>query len=408
MKFITNIDKDRYQEFTFNHDKSHFLQSYEWGDFCLHAKGQIPKYVGMEDDDGNLVASALILLKNIALGYSYGYSPRGFLIDYNNKEYIRSFTDYLKEYMHDNKIIYIKFDPDLKYQDIDSDANKIEGGFNNYELYNYMLSLGYIHKGFNRLYEGNQPRYTIRIDLQRPWEDIESGMSKSLLKSVKRSYNYDLIIDNEVNIDEFYRLMQKNSAKDGFNARTLDYFKAFSDSMSKDTMKYFNASICPKKIVSKEEKELAELKQELGKNKKKEADIKNKIAKLEKDIAVFKSIKEDKVMVCSLICTYTHNRAWSLYIGSDDLANQTFAVTRCYYEAIKSAYDNGYVFFDLFGTTGDPHTTYKNLANLHDFKRKFGDEYIEFIGEFDLVNNKVLYNILPILLKVYRKIKGYK
>ena len=38
-------------------------------------------------------------------------------------------------------------------------------------------------------------------------------------------------------------------------------------------------------------------------------------------------------------------------------------------------------------------------------KRKFGDEYIEFIGEFDLVNNKILYKMLPIMLSVYRKLR---
>ena len=119
----------------------------------------------------------------------------------------------------------------------------------------------------------------------------------------------------------------------------------------------------------------------------------------------FSKIDKDEVCVCSLICTYTKNRAWSLYIGSDDLANFTFAVTRSYYEAIKDAYDKGYEFFDLFGTPGDPNTKYKNLAKLHDFKRKFGDEYIEFIGEFDLVNNKILYKMLPIMLGVYRKLR---
>ena len=148
-----------------------------------------------------------------------------------------------------------------------------------------------------------------------------------------------------------------------------------------------------------------ELNKELEVNKKKEADIKNKIARLEKEREVFSKIDKDEVCVCSLICTYTKNRAWSLYIGSDDLANFTFAVTRSYYEAIKDAYDKGYEFFDLFGTPGDPNTKYKNLAKLHDFKRKFGDEYIEFIGEFDLVNNKILYKMLPIMLSVYRKLR---
>lgn len=407
MKFIENVDKKRYQEFTRNHPKSHFLQSYEWGEFCRRAKGQVPKYVGMEDDNGNLVAAALILLRNTPLGYSYGYAPRGFIIDYKDFEKIKTFTEYLKDYMKKNKIIYIKFDPDIKYQDIDEEANRVEGGENNYELYNYMLNIGYKHTGFYRLYEGNQPRYSFRIDLKKPWEEVEAKFNKTFMKSVKRSEQYDLIIDNEIRVSEFYRLLQSNSSKDGFDPHSEEYYKIFSEEMAKDNnMKYFNISIRPKDYLEKIDGEIEKLNKELETSPKKEADIKNKIARFEKEKEVFSKIEEEQVVVCSLICTYTKNRAWSLYIGSDDLANFTFAVTRSYYEAIKDAYNNGYIFFDLFGTPGDPHTKYKNLANLHDFKRKFGDEYIEFIGEFDLVNKKLLYKLLPIMLKVYRKLRG--
>lgn len=407
MKFIENVDKKRYQEFTRNHPKSHFLQSYEWGEFCRRAKGQVPKYVGMEDDNGNLVAATLILLRNTPLGYSYGYAPRGFIIDYKDFEKIKTFTEYLKDYMKKNKIIYIKFDPDIKYQDIDEEANRVEGGENNYELYNYMLNIGYKHTGFYRLYEGNQPRYSFRIDLKKPWEEVEAKFNKTFMKSVKRSEQYDLIIDNEIRVSEFYRLLQSNSSKDGFDPHSEEYYKIFSEEMAKDNnMKYFNISIRPKDYLEKIDGEIEKLNKELETSPKKEADIKNKIARFEKEKEVFSKIEEEQVVVCSLICTYTKNRAWSLYIGSDDLANFTFAVTRSYYEAIKDAYNNGYVFFDLFGTPGDPHTKYKNLANLHDFKRKFGDEYVEFIGEFDLVNKKLLYKLLPIMLKVYRKLRG--
>lgn len=406
MKFIENVDKDKYIEFTDNHPKSHFLQSYAWGEFCRKIKGQIPYYVGMIDDDNNLVATALILLKKTPLGYSYGYSPRGFLIDYSNHELIKEFSDYLKEFMIDKKIIYIKFDPDIPYQDIDEDANPIPNGNNNYDLYNFMLSLGYIHTGFYKLYEGNQPRYTFRINLKRDWQEIESKMSKSFLKSVKRSDLYDLEIDNDIKIDDFYRLIQSNSSKDDFDAHNLKYYQIFTEELKKEgTVKYFNVSIKPKELVEKFTKEIEEVKKELETNKKRAEDLKNRLIKLEKDLNVFKDIKEDKIVVCSLICTYTKNRAWSMFIGSDDLANMTFAVTKAYYEAIKDAFNEGYDFFDLFGTPGDPHTNYKNLAKLHDFKRKFGDQYIEFIGEFDLVNKKVLYCILPILLGVYRKVR---
>lgn len=406
MKFIENVEIDRYREFESNHKKSHFLQSYEWGLFCKRAKGQVPCYVGMEDENGNLVATCLILLRKTPFGFSYGYAPRGFILDYNNKDVIKVFTTYLKEYMKNNKIIYIKFDPDIKYQDIDENGNKIDGGENNYELYDYMLSLGYKHTGFYRLYEGNQPRYTFRINLNKTWEEIETKFNKSFMKSVKRSYSYNLIVDNDVKVDDFYRLLQSNSSKDDFDPHSLEYYKIFSEEMSKDNnMKYFNISIRPKELLENINKEIDALNKELEVSKKKEADIKNKISRLEKEKEVFSKIDKDEVCICSLICTYTKTHAWSLYIGSDDLANFTFAVTRSYYEAIKDAYNNGYEFFDLFGTPGDPNTKYKNLAKLHDFKRKFGDEYIEFIGEFDLVNNKLLYKMLPIMLKVYRKLR---
>ena len=409
MKFIENVEINKYKEFENNHPKAHFLQSYGWGEFCKQAKNQIPKYVGMEDNDGNLVATCLILLKKTPLNYSYGYAPRGFILDYNDKDIIAKFTEYLKKYMQDNKIIYIKFDPDIKYQTIDEDGNKVEDGNNNYDLYNYMLSLGYKHTGFYKLYEGNQPRYTFRINLQKPWEEIEKKMAKTFLKSVKRSYNYDLIVDNKVNVTDFYRLLQSNSSKDGFDPHNQKYYEIFSQEMQKDgNVKFFNISLRPKEYLKKIDKELGVLTSSLSDSKKKIEDIKNQITRLEKEKKVFQKYDQDELVVCSLICTYTKNRAWSLYIGSDELANFTFAVTRSYYEAIKDAYNNGYEFFDLFGTPGDPKTKYKNLASLHDFKRKFGDEYIEFIGEFDLVNNQLLYRLLPIMLKIYRKLRRHK
>lgn len=407
MRFIDNLDKEKYCNFVNNHPKSHFLQSYAWGMFCKRAKGQIPHYVGMEDCEGNLVATALILEKRTPLSYSYGYSPRGFLIDYNNKEHIQDFTLFLKDYMKKNKVIYIKFDPDIKYQDIDENGNTVENGENNYDLYNYFLSLGYKHGGFYKLYQGNQPRYTFRISLKKSWEDVEKTFSKSFSKSIRRSEQYDLVMDNDIRVSDFYNLMKNNSSKDDFDPHSEKFYEMFSEELSKDgNVKFFNASINPKELLVKIDKEIKEQETLLEKSTKKIEDITNKINRLKKEREEFSKIKGDNVIVCSLICTYTKNRAWSLYIGSDEIANLTFAVSKCYFEAIKDAHENGYEFFDLFGTVGDPNTNYKNLAKLHDFKRKFGDEYIEFIGEFDLVNKKLLYKVLPYLLKVYRKIRG--
>ena len=406
MQFIDNLKKEEYQKFVNNHQKSHFLQTYGWGTFCEKVKGQKAHYLGLKKDN-KLVAATLLLERKTPIGYSYGYCPRGFILDYENKDLLKEFTDYLKQYMKDNKYIYIKVDPDIKYQDIDENANPLKDGFNNYELFTYFKSLGYIHKGFNKLYENNQPRYTFRINFKKTWDEIESNMSRSFTRSVKKSYDYNLIIDNESIPKELCRLSEYNSLKDNFNTKNLKYYEELTTNL-KDHIKYYNASIEPKKYLKTIDEKIISLKNELETSKKKEKEINDKISRLEKEKDIFNNYKEDKIIICSLLCTYTNNRAWSFLIGNDDLGNTTCAIARVYYEAIKDAYNKKYDFFDLFGTPGDPNTNYKNLAKLHDFKRKFGDEYTEFIGEFDLVNKKFLYHILPILLKVYRFFKKKK
>ena len=403
MEKLIDLTYDEYDSFVNTHEKSHFLQSYEWGMFSKDKKAQIPHYVGLKKH-GKVVAACLILAKKTPVKYYYGYSPRGFILDYSDFDLIKEFTEALKVYMKENNYIYIKFDPDIKYQDIDENAKPIEGGENNYKLYDYMKSLGYKHTGFYKNYDGNQPRFTFRINLKRPWEEVEGVFNKSFSKSIRRSYNYDLEIDNEANAKAFFELHQKNSDKDDFDAHSEDYFEVFTNDM-KDKVKYFNASIYPKKLAAKFKEEIESVEKELETNQKRKKDLEDQLVKLRKDYEEFNNIKEDKLLVCSLICTYTKNRAWSFFIGNDSLGNTTFAVSRCYYEAIKDAHERGYDFFDLFGTVGDPNTKVKNLAKLHDFKRKFGDQYIEFIGEFDLVNKKFMYKMLPMLLKIYRKIR---
>ena len=97
MKFITNIEKDKYDEFVSTHEKSHFLQSYNWGEFARIEKNLIPHYVGLEEDN-RLVASALILEKKLPLGLSYFYIPRGYTIDYKNFELLKTFTEEIKNF----------------------------------------------------------------------------------------------------------------------------------------------------------------------------------------------------------------------------------------------------------------------------------------------------------------------
>ena len=124
-----------------------------------------------------------------------------------------------------------------------------------------------------------------------------------------------------------------------------------------------------------------------------------------KDIEYLKTLPQNEHIIASLICIYTKEGGWSLYIGNDEAAEYTGTVNRLYYEFIKDAYESHLKFADLFGVCGDPHTKYKNLAGIFTYKQKLGGTCLEFLGEFDLVNKPFWYKVLPSLLKFYRNIK---
>ena len=399
MQFIENLSEKEYREFWSKTPNNHFMQSYEWGQVQKKNRNQEPCYVGLKDDDGNLVAEALLLKKSTPLNMCYFYSPRGFTMDFSNKKVLSEFTKELKNYLKKQKAIYLKLDPPIMYQEIDEEAKRIENGLNNYKIFNDFNNLGYKHKGFNKLYERNQPRYTFRTYYNKynTWEDVEKTFSKSFAKPLKRSYNYDLEIYQADEVKTFHELINLISKKDGFNAYTYEYYKSVFDELKKQGLvKVFNAKINPSKIVEKLTKDLEKEKFE------------DRKAKIEKDLEFFKDVEKEhkKEYTCaSLICTYSTTGAWSLYIGNDEVATYTGTVNRLYYEFMKDAYDNKYEYADLFGTVGDPHTKYKNLAGIFEYKRKIGGDYIEFVGEFDLINKPFWYGVLPTLLKIYRKIK---
>ena len=396
MEFIKELKEKEYRDFWRSTPNNHFMQSYEWGQVQKKSRDQIPCYVGLKDK-GKLVAAALLLKKKTPLNMCYFYVPRGFTLDYSDEKVVSEFTKHLKEYLKEENAIYLKIDPPLMYQEIDEEANPIKDGINNYDVYENFIKLGYKHQGFNKLYEGNQPRYTFRTYFKKyaSFDEVEKTFSKSFSKPLKRSYDYDLEIYEADEVKTFHELIKIISERDGFNPYSFDYYNNVFNELKKDNLvKVFNAKINPSKLIKKFEEQV---KNDHNEDRKK---------RTLKDIEFLKGLPNQKEYTCaSLICTYSGSGAWSLYIGNDEAAIYTGTVNRLYYEFMKDAYENNYDYADLFGVVGDPHTKFKNLAGIYEYKRKIGGDYIEFIGEFDLINKPFWYKVLPILLKIYRKLK---
>lgn len=89
---LVNLEKEQYEKFVKNNKyKSHFLQSYTWGQFSKAKKNLWPYYVGLKKNN-KIVAATLLLQKKLPLGYSYFYAPRGFVLNYEDEEVFKQFT----------------------------------------------------------------------------------------------------------------------------------------------------------------------------------------------------------------------------------------------------------------------------------------------------------------------------
>ncbi len=97
------------------------------------------------------------------------------------------------------------------------------------------------------------------------------------------------------------------------------------------------------------------------------------------------------------------DKAWVLYAGNHNILSETYVNYNTYYEHIKYCKEKGIKIYDQFGTIGDLSPNNPRLG-LHEFKKKFGGDYVEFIGEWDYVTNKFMYFVFTKLVPLYRKI----
>ena len=412
MKFVDNIEKDKYEKFVSNHkSKSHFLQSNSWGEFCKVNKHTSPYYVGVVDDKNKLIATALLLERKMPLGYSYFYSPRGFVCDYNNKEVIKELTLGIKNFAKSKKAIFLKIDPDVKLQTLDLDGNKVDG-VDNFELVNYLKSIGYRHLGFNKAFEHNQPRYTFRLDLTQGIDSIKNNFHSTTKKVMNKGNNYELEIykNDEKYVEDFYKTMAETAERENISIYSKEYYLNFYKDLHKDNhgdiyIVYLNKKKTLK-LLNKNREDLEKSRDSLtSENKKKE--VQNQIDKLVKLIDEINEVKEDKLALSSIITAKYGDKVWTIHGGNSTALRSLNSNYLIYYEIIKDACEEGYKTIDFFGTSFNP-TQDDPEYGIWLFKKRLGGEYTEFIGEFDYVFKKAVYKAFNILIPIRRKLAKMK
>lgn len=417
---LKNIEKEKFDNFVKNHKtKSHFLQSLSWGEFAKVKKNLTPYYLGLTTDDDEIVAATLLLEKKLPMNMCYFYAPRGFVVDYKNKELVRTMTKKIVEFAKNKKAIFVKIDPDLikqstNYQDVTVKNKDYK------EIFETLKSCGFKHQGFTKNFETMQPRYTFRIDLTQSLEDIEAHFSKTTKQRIAKSLKLDteVTIGTKDDLKEFYHLMTLTESRKDFISYNEDYYETLyeifnGNENSKATL--FLGKVHFNKTIKALEKNLKTINDQISilpidnlsksaKNKLKELTTQKQ--NVTKEIEKYKEYKKeygnDITLSAHMIIEYG-DKAWVLYAGNHNNLSETYVNYNTYYEHIKYSKEKGIKIYDQFGTIGDLSKTNPRLG-LHEFKKKFGGDYVEFIGEWDYILNPFMYFVFTELVPIYRKI----
>ena len=417
MKFVENIEKEKYEEFVKNHkSKSHFLQSYAWGEFSKKCKGYNPYYVGLVDDKDKLLCAALLLEKKLPMGYSRFYSPRGFVIDFYNKELLTEFVKEIKKFVKKHKGIFIKIDPDIIWRKENYLGEKVALDKDPKEVFESLKSLGFKHKGFTKNFETEQPRYTFRIDMNQSFEEIEEKFSKTTKQRINKgeSLGTKVRLGTVEDVKEFSHLMDLTENRKDFVSHDYEYYKNLFEIYNEDNhMDLFIGSVNTKEIIDKYNGELEEVNkqleplqtEELSKSAKtKKAELDKRKEKLLEYIKEYQEAQDkygEEIILNGHVIMEYGDKAWVLYAGNHNILMDSYSNYAVYKEHIKYCHEHGIKMYDQFGTVGDLSKDNPRLG-LHEFKKKFGGDYVEFMGEFDLVTKKFMYFVFNKLVPIYR------
>ena len=436
-KFV-EINSSEIDKFNESDRKGHIFQTSYWAELKKDWK---KKFIAGYDNDNNMVITATILLRKAPYINKYmGYIPRSFTCDYNNKKLLIEFTEYLREFAKKNNISFITIDPDIHLKENEEALS--EGT----EIKNFLKSLGYKNTD-SKNFEAIQPNFVFRLPL--PTEENKMDIKKAVFKkfSSKTRYNikvaeerglsvevYDKETLNEDVLDRFHEIMVTTGKRDNFLVRHREYFKdmidylyphcrlymvkySYENDFNRLSEKLNKQEEAKTKAINKIEELKVKLDAETDEDKKSRIEKKlndqdKRLKEAERQIEGFKKkisdiepFKGQEIYLSGSIYLYYGNKAWYLYGASENILRDTMPNFAMQWSMICDSIDLGCDVYDFRGVSGDLNPE-NPLYGLYKFKKGFNGNFVEFIGEFDIVVDNGIYTLYKKAFPQFKKIRN--
>lgn len=345
MQILNDNDKKAYKEFLSNNDRCNFQQSLEWANVKDAWKNEV---ILSKNEEGKIVGAISVLIRKIPFFGNFMYVSRGPICDAHDEEVLKDLTDGLKELSKMYNAFTLKWEPDIKSDDI--------------EFRNIATKLGFkIRDDGKDFSEGIQPRYVFRLDIKsKTKEEIFSAFHQKTRYNIRLAEKKGIVIKEgkREDLKDFHKIMEITGKRDDFMIRPLQYFEKMYDKLAPEHMKLMMAYY------------------------------------------------QDKP-VSGMINIIYGNKIWYLYGASSNEHRNLMPNYLLQWDMIKYSIEHQKDMYDFRGVVGivdENHPQY----GLYRFKKGFDAEFTEFIGELYINYKPITYKIYKISEKIYKRIAGIK
>lgn len=335
---VTAATLPEYEAFISQHPKGHFLQSSMWGRL---KKAWVFDALIARDQAGQIKGSIATLTRKVpGTPFTLMYSARGPVCDIHDAAVLGELTDGVRQLAKRRRAYILKMDPDVLASD-----EQFKG---------IMLGLGYRLLADSTNFEGVQPRFVFRQDIAGKTADqLMAIFSQKTRYNIRLAERKGVVVrlSGEEALPDFASLMAETGVRDHFLTRPEAYFR--------------------------------DLLRELG------------------DHARLYMAYHDGVALAGTLAIHFGDKVWYLYGASANEHRNLMPNYLLQWTMMRWAVELGCRIYDFRGVSGDVSEN-NPLYGLYRFKKGFGGDFTEFVGEFNYVFNPVAYAVIERAIKAFR------
>ena len=406
---IINLTPTQYKNYANIHKNKSFGQTLEYSNLWTNKL-----FLGLIDEQNNIYAAVLLIIKNISPNIKEAIANDGFIIDYNNLNLVKTFTHELKKHLKKLKITYLITNPKFKLREYDKHNNVIE---NNASILNNLLSLGYKLNG----YSNDFSKYDIVIENKKT-NTIYNTFNRNTKRNIKDSMNMGITLHKGTinDLESFYNIIKKKT-----NKNISYYYNLMNTYNTKDNkMDIFFTKLDPKRFLASAKK-LYE--KELKKNEKIYKYINKNNGRMD-DKTLNKKINSDTLLnkykeLLNKAISFGTQYKESIIVGTCATLrnkNEIYFLIDGYNEQYRSIHSNhllkwaiikkySLIKYETFNL-GEIHKDYNNKNNKYhgqyQYKIGFGGNIIEYPQNLLLIINKPVYKIFEFFNKFQKQKKS--